>query len=641
MCGLVGIIDLEGHQADPGILLAMAERLNHRGPDDHGEFLDGPVGLALRRLAIIDPEHGHQPMSSDGVTIVLNGEIYNYVELREDLKSRGHTFRTTSDTEVLLRLYLDYGTDAIRRLNGMFAFLIYDSTRRRVIAARDHFGIKPLYYTRAAGQLLFASEIKALLRHPAVSAEADDEGIQEYFTFQMVLDDRTMFRNVLKVLPGSFQVIDLASGTTRTVGYWEPRFEVDTSHSEPWFTERLKHLLDDSVRLQLRSDVPVGAYLSGGTDSSLITILASKHLGRPLDVFTGSFGEGPEFDETPFARMVAETTGARMHMVHPTEDQFLDVLPALVRCMDEPAAGPGLFPQYAVAACASQHVKVMLGGQGGDELFGGYTRYVVAYLEQAIKGAIFESNEEGEHIVSLKSILPNLPYLRSYVPMLQGFWRADIFEPMDERYFRLIDRSGGALSLLTPDFRNAYDRDGIFQRFQRTFNHPDTQSYFNKMAHFDIVSGLPALLHVEDRVSMAVSVESRVPLLDHRIADLIGSMPPAMKFKGAEMKYILKRAVGDLLPAEVRDRRDKMGFPVPLHLWMQGRLGEFARDILLGADARTRHIFDPAEIEKMMSYERAYGRALWGVLNLELWYREYLTPQAPLSVHGEGGWGVR
>ncbi|MGH7659215.1 MAG: asparagine synthase (glutamine-hydrolyzing), partial [Gemmatimonadales bacterium] len=552
--------------------------------------------------------------------------IYNYVELREELKSRGHRFRTTSDTEVVLRMYLEYGTDAIRRLNGMFAFLLYDPARGRVVAARDHFGITPLYFTRAAGQLLFASEIKALLRHPAVRAEADGEALQEYFTFQLVLDDRTMFRNVHKVRPGTYHVIDLSSGTTRITCFWEPRFDVDTSHTESWFTERLRHLLDDSIRLQLRSDVPVGAYLSGGTDSSLIATLASKHLGGPLDVFTGAFQEGPQFDETPYARMVAERTGARLHMVHPTEDQFLEVLPALVRSMDEPAAGPGLFPQYAVAACASRHVKVMLGGQGGDELFGGYTRYVVAYLEQAIKGAIFESNEEGEHIVSLKSILPNLPYLREYVPMLQGFWRADIFEPMDRRYFRLIDRSGGALSLLTRQFRKAYDREGIFERFQQTFNHPDTLSYFNKMAHFDMVAGLPALLHVEDRVSMAVSVESRVPLLDHRIADLVASMPPAMKFKGAEMKYILKQAAGDLLPPAIRDRRDKMGFPVPLHLWMQGRLGEYARDMLLGPDARTRHIFDAGEIEKMMNYERAYGRSLWGALNLELWHREFLSP---------------
>ncbi|MGH7657193.1 MAG: asparagine synthase (glutamine-hydrolyzing), partial [Gemmatimonadales bacterium] len=341
MCGLAGIIDLEGRSADPEILGAMAESLNHRGPDDRGEFYDGQVGLALRRLAIIDLEHGHQPMTSDGATIVLNGEIYNYVELREELKSRGHRFRTTSDTEVVLRMYLEYGTDAIRRLNGMFAFLLYDPARGRVVAARDHFGIKPLYYTRAAGQLLFASEIKALLRHPAVRAEADDEALQEYFTFQLVLDDRTMFRNVHKVRPGNYQVIDLSSGTSRATCFWEPRFDVDTSHTESWFTERLRHLLDDSVRLQLRSDVPVGAYLSGGTDSSLITTLASKHLGRPLDVFTGAFQEGPRFDESPYARMVAESTGARLHMVHPTADQVLEVLPALVRSMDEPAAGPG------------------------------------------------------------------------------------------------------------------------------------------------------------------------------------------------------------------------------------------------------------------------------------------------------------
>jgi asparagine synthase (glutamine-hydrolysing) len=267
---------------------------------------------------------------------------------------------------------------------------------------------------------------------------------------------------------------------------------------------------------------------------------------------------------------------------------------------------------------------VVLGGQGGDEIFGGYARYLVAYFEQALKGAIFETTEEQEHIVSLKSIVPNLPSLQQYVPMLRQFWRNDLFEPMDRRYFRLLDRSGGAVSLFTPEFRESYDQERIFERFQGVFNHPETMSYYNKMTHFDLVTGLPALLQVEDRVSMASSLESRVPLLDHRIADLVTSVPPRMKFRGGEMKYILKRAMRSTLPERIMARKDKMGFPVPLHLWARGKAKEFFADILLSSAARTRGIFDIDEVEKLMDQETAFGRRLWGILNLELWHRQFI-----------------
>jgi asparagine synthase (glutamine-hydrolysing) len=277
-----------------------------------------------------------------------------------------------------------------------------------------------------------------------------------------------------------------------------------------------------------------------------------------------------------------------------------------------------------VARRAAQEVKVCLGGQGGDEIFGGYARYLVAYLEQALKGAILETNEEAEHIVSLTSIVPHLPSLHQYAPMLREFWSQDLFEPMDRRYFRLIDRSGGHLGLYSGDFRACHSPDAVFARFQAVFNHPDTLSYYNKMTHFDMVTGLPALLHVEDRMSMASSLESRVPLLDFRIADLITSMPPRMKFKGGEMKYILKKAVRDVVPGEILDRKDKMGFPVPLHLWARGECREFFGDHLLDGRARQRGIFEPAEVEKLMSYERPFSRQLWGMLCLELWHRTFV-----------------
>ena len=624
MCGLAAIVRLDAAPVDRAALLAMSAVLAHRGPDGDGDQIDGPVGMAHRRLAIIDLVTGQQPMATQATLIVFNGEIYNYIELRNDLVARGRSFRTTSDTEVILQLYEEYGEDCVRRLNGMFAFVLYDRINRRVLAARDHFGIKPLYVHADAQRLLFASEIKALLVHPEVRAVADIEGVRDYLTFQYVQGEHTMFAGVTKLLPGEFLVADLDRASVRKSRYWKPSFQVDTEHSESYFADRLKALLHDAVRIQLRSDVPVGAYLSGGLDSSLVTALASRHSSQKLATFTGRFEEGPQFDESGYARMVAEHCGTQMHLITPTETDFVGLMPKLIYHMDEPVAGPGLFPQYMVSRHAAQHVKVVLGGQGGDEIFGGYARYLVAYLEQALKGAIQETTEEGEHIVSLKSILRNLASLQQYQPMLQEFWREGLFSDMDRRYFKLIDRSGGSMSLLSPAMRAQCDNDACFERFRAVFNDPDTRSYYNKMTHYDMVTNLPALLQVEDRVTMASSLESRVPLLDHRIADLVASMPPRMKFRGGELKYLFKRAVGDLLPGPVLARKDKMGFPVPLHLWARGTARDFFGDVLLSRRAVERGLFDKVEVAKLMNNEAAFGRRLWGLLNLELWYQTFV-----------------
>ena len=624
MCGIVGIINKNGRPVDLSVLTQMATQLNHRGPDDEGHLIKGSVGFYHKRLSVIDLVSGHQPMTSGPFSIVFNGEIYNYIELRESLKQRGHSFRTNSDTEVILRMYAEHGLDFVSQLNGMFAFLLYDQERGRIIIARDHFGIKPLYYYANKDHLLFASEIKALLEHPAVVTETNYTSIQDYLTFQYVLGDATLFKGIQKLPPGYYHVIDLTSMNIDTVKYWEPKFPVDTHHTEEYFIYQLQRLLEDTVTIQLRSDVPVGTYLSGGMDSSIVTLLAaSKHSGR-IKTFTGAFREGPDFNETEYAREVGAACNAEMFEVYPTETEFIDLMPHLIYHMDEPVAGPGLFPQYIVSRLASNEVKVVLGGQGGDEIFGGYARYVVAYLEQAIKGAIFETTEEGEHIVSLRSILPNLPYLQRYIPMLHSFWEKDSFEPMDRRYFRLIDRSGGNLDFLSDDFHAHYDREDIFSRFQRIFNHPDTLSYYNKMIHFDMVASLPALLQVEDRVTMAVSLESRVPLLNHHISDLITSMPPGMKFKGAEMKYIFKKAIRHLLPTKIFERKDKMGFPVPLHLWSRSGVRDFFRDILFSSACRDRGIFNISEMERLIENEDAFGRRLWGLVNLELWFKEFI-----------------
>lgn len=622
MCGFVGVLDKK--PVDAVILKSMADTISHRGPDEEGQFIDKNVGLYHKRLSIIDLSTGQQPMTSGNYVIVFNGEIYNYIELREDLKRKGHVFQTSSDTEVILKMYEEYGLESIHQLNGMFSFLIYDKVRETIVAARDHFGIKPLYFYKNGEYFLFASEIKALLKHPGVKAEVNPEGLNDYLTFQFTLKDCTLFNNINKLSPGHYMVIDVKTQSYNLVKYWTPNFSVDRFHTEEYFILEMRRLIEDTIKIQLRSDVPLGTYLSGGLDSSLVTMIASKILPHQISTFSGAFNEGPEFNETEYIHEVVNACKAKAYEIYPTANEFVELLPKLIYHLDEPVAGPGLFPQYMVSKLAAENVKVVLGGQGGDEIFGGYARYVIAYLEQALKGAILETTEEGEHIVSLKSILPNLPYIKRYLPMLKTFLNKETFEPMDRRYFYLIDRMEGSMDYYTGDFKDQYIRENIFGRYKVLFNDPNTHSYFNKMTHFDMFGSLPALLQVEDRMSMAVSIESRVPLLDHRIVDLIATIPPAMKFKGAEMKYILKRSIGDHLPPKILNRKDKMGFPVPLHLWAQNEAREFIADTLLSQRSKNRGIFDAAKVEKIITSQQPFSRQLWGMLSLEIWFNNFI-----------------
>jgi len=624
MCGIVGIINKNGTTPNPLLLEKMAATIHHRGPDEDGIMCDGPVGFFHKRLSIIDIASGQQPMTYNRCTIVFNGEIYNYIELREELKIKGHSFETSSDTEVILHMYAEHGKSFVNLLNGMFAFIIYDRNENEIFIARDHFGIKPLYYYSDNEIIAFASEIKALLAHPSIKAESDPDSLYEYLTFQFIMGAGTMFKNVFKILPGHYTCIDLKNWEIKETKYWEPDFNIDHYHTEEYFVVELDKILRKTIYQQLRSDVPIGTYLSGGIDSSLVTIMAAQLLNTPIKSFSGAFNEGPEFNELQYAHFAAKKANAELFEVFPTEQEFIDLLPKLIYHLDEPVAGPGLFPQYIVSRLASEHVKVILGGQGGDEIFGGYTRYLVAYLEQALKGAIYETNEEDEHIVSLESILPNLPSLKQYVPMMKSFLKEGAFDDMDRRYFRLIDRMGSTAEFFEPDFLNGCTHEAIFKKFSVNFNNPDTKSYFNKMTHFDMLGSLPGLLQVEDRVSMSVSIESRVPLLDRRIVDLISRMPAGMKFRGGEMKYLLKKAIKDIMPPEIMKRKDKMGFPVPLHIWSKNKAKDFIMDVLLSKKSKERNMINTDYVEQLILAEQPFSRGLWGLLSLELWHNQFI-----------------
>jgi asparagine synthase (glutamine-hydrolysing) len=627
MCGICGIYHYDGQRlVDKQSLDPMAYSIRHRGPDDENHLIDGPFGMYHKRLSIIDlSEAGRQPMTNeDGrYWIVLNGEIYNYLELRQQLIQRGHGLRSHSDTEVILHLYEEEGPACVRRLNGMFAFCIWDSRERILFAARDHFGIKPLYYAVKNDSFLFASEIKALFGSGEIAPEINPDGLADYLTFQFCLGDKTMFKGVHKLLPGHYMHVH-AGGKLDIQKYWDVDFKVDTSHTGEYFEHQLLRLLEDAVRLQLTADVPVGAHLSGGLDSSTVASLAASLLDSQIHTFSGGFRDGGAYDETSYARLLSEEADTIHHEVFPNAQDFVDILPRLIYHMDEPAAGPGLFPQYYVSRLASRNVKVVLGGQGGDEIFGGYARYLVAYLEECIRGGIEGTQEENKYVVTFESILDNLPQLKGYRPMLKHFWKDGLFDPSDLRYFRLIDRSADTRQFVDPELVSRRGGYSPLEEFRSLFNEGNLGSYINRMTRFDMKTLLPALLHVEDRTSMAVSLESRVPLLDHRIVELVASIPPGIKYKGGRSKHIFRKVVQHILPEAIYNRQDKMGFPVPLNEWYQKPpVQDFVRGTLSNLQSRRNGFLDSVRVDSLLSSERAYGRSIWGLLSLELWMQAF------------------
>jgi len=602
----------------------MARLLAHRGPDGSGEWRsqDERVGLCHQRLAIIDlSDDASQPMTGrDGSRIVFNGEIYNHASLRERCLAAGRGFRTRSDTETILATYEERGVECLSELRGMFAFALWDEHRSRLFLARDRFGIKPLYYTIQDDVLYFASEIKALLPFlPSISTNRT--ALAEYLTFQYTIGPETLFDGVLQLMPGHRLVVTPDGVTTSR--YWDVRYDVEHDRPLDYWISRLKDCLDDSIRLHLESDVDVGSYLSGGIDSSLIAILASR-TGRYSELgFHGRFTDTPGYDESSYALLAADASHSSLSVRDITASDFRENLRRIVYHLDHPVAGPGSFPQFMVSESASRSVKVVLGGQGGDEIFGGYARYLVAYLEQCIKAAIDGTYQDGNYVVTIESIVPNLGILREYTPLLQEFWREGLFGPLDERFFRLINRSSEMVDEI--DW-SSLDTAGVKDRFLEIFNNRsnvDKEAYFDSMTHFEFKTLLPALLHVEDRMSMAHGLESRVPLLDHPLVEFMATVPADVKFEGGKLKNLLKVAYAGELPAEILERRDKMGFPVPLKEWFEGELVEFVQDVMAEGRSRSRDYVNHEAVARNHRKEGRYSRRTWALLSLEIWQQEF------------------
>lgn len=624
MCGFGAIVNNLGGSDSADLvrkLENMGALLAHRGPDDNGLFInsDHTVGFVHRRLSIIGLESGHQPMSMRGLSTAFNGEIYNYIELRDQL-ARHWDFRTDTDTEVLLAAYSVWGQDCVLKFRGMFAFVLWDAHKGILFAARDHFGIKPFYFTETSSGFAFASEMKALLPLlPKVEVNAD--ALKDYLYFQLYLRGKTLI-NGIHELPAAHSLI-LRDGRIQTKKYWEVYYRHDYEHNAKYFRDRLLELMEDSVSMHLRSDVPVGAYVSGGVDSSVLASMASRQSSGLFKGYHGRFGEGRAFDESHFAKAAARHGGIELHEVMITADDFVKDIHKVIWHLDQPVAGPGSFPQYCVSRLAASHGKVVLGGQGGDEVFGGYVRYLVAYFEQCIRGAIDGSLHNGNFVVTYESIIPNLKSLKGYEPMLQEFWREDLFEPMDRRYFRLLNRSRDLSSEINWGALGEYDP---FEPFSEIFNGQNVghEAYFDKMTHFDFKTLLPALLHVEDRMSMAHGLESRVPFLDVPLVEFAASIPADVKFQDGKLKRLPLEAFSSYLPAEIKTREDKMGFPVPIQQWFQGELKDFVRDTFSSQKARGREFFNSKEILKSIDREPKYGRKIWGLLSLEIWFQQFI-----------------
>jgi len=621
MCGIAGMLAEPGRLADSRLLRAMTGILAHRGPDGDGHHEDGRVGLGHRRLSIIDLATGEQPMSNDdaSVWITFNGEIYNYRELRRELESRGYRFRTASDTEVIIKAYEAFGPDCVGHLRGMFAFALWDSRRRRLFLARDRAGIKPLVYAWNGRRLLFASELKALLQAPDLARELDSEALRDYLTFLYIPSPKTIFRGIRKLPPASYLLLDADGGEPVIRRYWQLEFRPEAGRGEAEWIEGLRAQLADAVQSHLVSDVPIGAFLSGGVDSGSVVALMARAAQGPVRTFSIGF-EDEAFDEVGYARQVAQ----RYHTDHyefVVKPDALEALPRLAWQFDEPFADSSALPTYYVSKITREHVTVGLSGDGGDENFAGYTRYARAL-------ALHRGLDRGpgrlvRPFLALGGrLLPTGARGQGYLALLGA-------DPV-ERYFQIMTggRIGALRGLLGADVRDSVMPGLGPDRFRAHAGAAAAHDYVAALQRIDIETYLPEdILTKVDRTSMLVSLEARVPLLDHVLMEYVATMPTALKLSDTGGKAIFKHAMADALPHDVL-HRPKMGFGVPLARWFRAELGDHAREVLLDGRTRRRGLLDPDAVAGLLEEHRSGRRdratLLWAVLCLEEWARVWL-----------------
>ncbi len=647
MCGIIGRYNLDGENIVYGNALRSLEIIRHRGPDDWGMLfaksdtgavrhrlpqreeiiVDEDIILGHTRLSIIDLAGGHQPMAdkSNRCHIVFNGEIYNYIELRNDLENKGYHFRTAGDTEVILNAYLEFGTDCVKHFNGIFAFSIYDSRSGALFCARDHLGVKPFYYYHDPNKFVFASEIKSILCWDDITAEPDYGAMLDYLTFLFYLDDRTLFKNI-KSLPPAFSMTIDKSGV-KLQRYWTPDLCPDYSLNRQKAAEKVRELVTDAVRLQMRSDVDIGTHLSSGVDSSTIASLVSRMSGSRIYSFTGRFKNGGVYDELPLARASSKILNTRLHVVTPSPDDFKKYIRNLIWSCDYPSVGPGVFPQFMVSKTAASKLKVVLGGQGGDEVFLGYPRYLRTIIEDRIVTGRKDRAIAGTSDISLLRHY----YLNYGVGGFAGWLLKRKTSRFSERYALSSARLYGLESYYAGHLLNEYKNYNPITAAIESIDSIESDSLSNIMTWFDLKYYLPALLQIEDRTSMAWSLESRVPLLDFRIVEFALKIPPEIKFHELKLKSIFLAAMGDILPEPIRKNIRKIGFATPIGIWFENELRDFVSKILCPENLRKRNLLDESAISDFFKSRKKWltlgvprDTLLWSLLNLELWYQVFI-----------------
>ncbi|MFY9742675.1 MAG: asparagine synthase (glutamine-hydrolyzing) [Candidatus Sulfotelmatobacter sp.] len=628
MCGIAGILEFDrGAHVDADVLRRMCTAMSHRGPDDDGFFIDGRIGLGMRRLSIVDLATGHQPMSNEdgSIWIVFNGEIYNHRSLREELITRGHQYRTQSDTETIVHLYEEYGKECVQHLRGMFAFAIWDATRKSLFVARDRLGIKPLYYRLTPDSFIFGSEIKVLLAYSGVHAEFNRNTLPEYLAFGYLSGDETFYTGIRKLMPGHRLVIN-EHGDFQTEQYWElPSPADEQAHDESYYVEGYRELLEGAVRSHLMSDVPLGVFLSGGLDSSAVAALMTKIRQEPIQTFSVGYTE-QNYSELPYAGTVAQHLGSEHREVLVSREDFVSALPRLIWHEDEPIAWPSSVALFFVAELAREHVKVVLTGEGGDETLGGYSRYAFTMKNLAFDRVYrnlvpsWARRHVRDFVASSSGIAADTrrKLSHTFLGLDGGSWTSLYFD----NFFSAFDRKVQSV-LLTDEFRDEI-RSGSAYRNVLGYWEKSSGDLLQRMLYTDIKTYLVELLMKQDNMSMAASIESRVPFLDHVLVEWATRVPAGIQICGTAGKQILKKAMEGLLPREIIYRK-KLGFPTPWSGWLAGAQLDSIEQLLLEPRSIGRGFFRRSAIEQLFREHRSQYRdhydRIWRLLTLELWHR--------------------
>ena len=627
MCGINGIAfsPRSGRQVDERVLCAMRDVITHRGPDDRGVYIKANIGLGHRRLSIVDVAHGHQPMfnADKSKTLVFNGEVYNHTDYREELKAKGYNYQTTSDTETILYLYEEYGFECVDKLRGMFAFAVWDEKENQLFIARDRVGIKPLYYVHDdEGNLFFASEIKSLIEAKAVKAEINYDVLPDQLANHGTSYDETLYKDVKRLMPGHFLV--WKDGNLSIKKYWnleyEPKhFEVsDKEFVEQWYEEFKK-----CVELRLMADVPLGMFLSGGIDSSAIAAVMSEMVDKPIKTFSVGFKER-EANEFRYARMVSEKFGTEHHEITITPDQFFEKLPKLIWQEDEPLGFDSSIPLYFVSELASRHVKVVLTGEGADEMMAGYARYYKA-LKLLEYGKKYESLTPSFLRSAVKTGVGTLPNKLNR-KLKRTFLTLD--SDVESLYFNnfAIFNTARQDELFSDETKARITDRNPYNYINQWFTADNAEELLDKLLYVDTKTYMHELLMKQDQMSMAASIESRVPFLDHELVEFTARMPLKMKLRGKDTKWLLRKAMRGVLPDEILSRA-KMGFPVPMDSWLRNEYKHFVDEYVLSEKVLSRGIFNSDFLKKLVKEHNAgekHGTRIFRLINFEIWCRQFI-----------------